>query len=208
MTTITTNGAATASLQIYSTPPLNIAAGCKILSWSRRSTDKNPVPVAERYRGVVINEQEIRIPADACLSKFHMLLQSTIIGAAEAMLTDWLKEDGNIRASEYTGQALTMDNALMYWSEKKQREQIDAKQITDWLKESATFAELDEAKQKIWLAKVPKIAAPTYKGSFTRNEAAAIVARIADADTDHAIAQFVITRCNAIMMAEDQSDLL
>jgi len=207
MTTITANGAAIASTQVYSTPLVNVAEGNTVIAWSRRSTTANPVKQEERYRAVVVSAASLAVPADACSSKFARLLQSTINGLAEGMFQNWAKD--NIQAPQYDGAPITVDNVLMHWADQKQRETIDAAAVLAWLKASATWPTLEtEARQKAWEAKLPKIAAPSYKGTFSAKEAAIMIARIQEADAESPVGLFVVQRLNIILGTADQSDAL
>lgn len=196
-------GALSASKQVYTTAPVAVAEDAMILAWSRRSTSTNPVPAPERYRGMIVTKAALAVPADACNSKFARLLQATVHKLAEDVFVNWCKQDGNLQRAEYDGAAITVDSALAYWAEERAREQITAANIVEWLNQSATFKALpSEQVRKVWLANVPKIAAPSYKQAFDAESAAKIAARIVEADHEHAICAFILQRCANIMSAE------
>lgn len=208
MTTITTNGAAVASSQVFSTPPLNVADGNTVIAWSRRSTTANPVKQEERYRSVIVSTAALAVPADACSSKFARLLQSTVNGLAEGMFQAWAKD--NIQSTAYDGAAITVDNVLMHWAEQKQRETIDGAAVLTWLKASKTWADAleTEARRNAWATMLPKIAAPSYRASFSPKEASVMIARIQEEDADTPVGLFVVQRLNTILGTADKSDAL
>lgn len=195
-----------ATVQIVSVPPVKVADDEQVIAWSRRSTDKTPVPAEQRYRGIVIKRAALAVPTDAASSKFHRVLQATINDLAEAMFVAWVKD--NMHTLEYEVSRMTLDNVLTFWAEEKQRTAIDGDKIVEWLKESATLKVMPEAKKKVWLSKIPKIAAPSYKQTFTKEQAAAIVAQIAEADVEHPAAVFVLQRANNILSQETVQEAL
>jgi len=199
----TVNGKNAASAHVFTRPPVALADGCHLVSWSRRSTKANPVAEAERYRGIIIEASAVTVPPDACGSKFLRLVQHTINGLADAMFTAWAKD--NIHATSYDGASITTDSVLTYWAEQRQRETIDAAAITEWLKQSATLASFDNEKQRAaWLAIMPKLAAPGYRGALKPDQASTAILRIKEEDTDHAVCAFIMQRLTNIMTpAED-----
>lgn len=200
----TTEGIKT--LQVVSTPPLKLAEDEHTIEWSRRSTDKNPVATSERYRGVVIKRSALAVPADACSSKFSRLLQQTVNSLADAHFTTWVKD--RMSETQIPAALLTLDSVLAYWAEEKQRTSIDGSAITAFLQQCKTFATLNAEQRKGWLNKLPKIAAPAYKQLFTQEQAATIVSRIVDEDTEHPAAVFIIQRCNNILNATSEEEAL
>lgn len=206
MPATTTNGAATASLQVYSTPPVHLHESCMLVSWSRRSTKQNPVDASERYRGIVIDRSALAIAPDACSSKFQRLLQSTIHNLADSMFQGWATD--NMSTVQYDGAPITVDNVLAFWADKKQREVIDGAAVLAWLEASKTWAALTETQRAAWKMKLPKIAAPSYKGSFSTGEAAKIMARFDEEDADTPTGLFICQRLNNILGEQSQEDAL
>ena len=204
-TATTINGQIAPSAQIHTRPPVAITEGATIVAWARRSTEKNKISEAERYRGIVVQAASITPPADACASKFQRLLSATVAKLAEDQFTAWCKQDGNMMKAAYDGPAITVDSALMHWAEQKQRESIDGAAITAWLKQSATFAAFENDKQRAaWLTIMPKLAAPSYRQALKPDQAQTAILRIADADAEHAVCQFLMQRLSNIMTpAED-----
>ena len=196
MSTIT-NAATTASKQVFSTPPLSIAETCRLVSWSRRSTTQNPVDAANRYRGIVVESAALAIAPDACTSKFQRLLQSTIHNLADAMFQAWATD--NLPALEYDGAAITTDSVLMFWADKKSKETIDGAAILAWLEASETWKILNDKQRAAWKTLLPKIAAPSYRASFTVSEATKLAARIVESDGEHATGLFILQRLANIM---------
>lgn len=201
MTTATENSTTTsealATLAVVTVAPAKLADNEHLISWTGRSTEKNPLDATNRFRGIVVHSATLAIPDGATTSKFSKLLQETIHKLADAKFSADIKDQ--MTASTVQAAAYSLDAVLAYWAEEKQRQVIDGAKIIDWLKQSATYQALDAAKQKVWLSIVPKMAAPSYSNIFTTAQAAAIVAKIADADTDHPIALFIATRCNNII---------
>lgn len=194
----------TPMLAVTTVAPAKVADNEQVIAWSRRSTAANPVANENRYRGVTIHRSTLAIPDGCTTSKFSKLLQDTIDGLATARFTDYIKD--RMQDKEIPAAILSLDNVLAYWAEEKQRSVINGEAVLNWLKSSATLAAMDANKQKTWTTKVPKIAAPSYINIFSKGEAAAIIAKIAEADADHAIAQFIATRCNAIINNESIED--
>lgn len=203
---VTTNGAAVASKQVYSTPPVHLSDACMLVSWSRRSTKQNPIEASERYRGIVVDKAALAVAPDACSSKFQRLLQSTLHTLADGAFQAWATD--NMAAVEYDGAAITVDSVLSFWADKKAKETIDAAAVLAWLESSETYKNLNDAQRAVWKVKVPKIAAPSYKGSFTTGEAAKIVARITEADAETATGLFIVQRLNNILGEQSQEDAL
>lgn len=193
---------APAMLQIVSVPPVQVKDTERVIAWSRRSTEKTPVPATERYRGTVVPTKMLKLPEAACSSKFQRLLQSTIYDLADAKFTEYVKE--RMHEIEMPASLLSLDNVLAFWAEEKQRNLIDADKIVAWLKDSKTLAALPAAKRGIWLSKVPKIAAPGYKMQWTKPDAASLIAKLQDDELEHPVAVFIATRCNNILAAESQ----
>jgi hypothetical protein len=201
-----TDATTEATVQIVSTPPLKVADAEIVVCWSRRSTEKNPVEVTQRYRGVVIPRAMLEVPADSVSSKFQKLLQFTIYDLADKKLTEYVKD----RMHEITMPLalLSLDSILAFWAEEKQRQSIDAEKITEWLKQSKTLAALPAATQKVWLVKLPKIAAPSYKLQWKQGEAAAVISKLHAEELEHPVAVFIATRCNNVLTEESEEAAL
>lgn len=197
----TTAGQIAPSLHVFTRPPVAVREDARIVAWSRRSTEKNPVPEAERYRGIVVAASALKVPDDACASKFQRLLAATVHKLADEMFTAWCKQDGNLMKAEYDGASLDTDSVLNYWAEERQRETIDGAAITAWLKQSATLAAMEagSAQHKAWLAIMPKLAAPGYKGALKPEQASAAILRIKDEDAEHAVCAFIMQRLTNII---------
>lgn len=204
--TIASVQSATATIQIVSTPPMKLPDNTILISWSRRSTEANPVAASERYRAVCMPAHMLSLPDGCTTSKFQALLQATIVDLATTKFTAWVRD--NMLATEMPAALLSLDAVLLYWSEERVRQQVTGQQIIDWLRTSATLRALAPATAAVWLTKVPKIAAPSYKMAFTKGQAAAIVSKLAESDLDSAVAQFIASRCNSILTAEEISDEL
>jgi hypothetical protein len=195
-----------AKAQIVSVPPVAVKADERIISWSRRSTKQNPVEQCDRYRGIVVKADSLLVPADACNSKFYNLLQTTIHALADACFTDWVRD--NMHTLTVETSRFCLDRVLAFWADERQRLTVDAEKIIAFLKDSATMAKFDEAKRKAWLHRVPKIAAPGYAGLVSKEQAAAIIAQVADSDLENPVCIFIITRCNTILNAESATEAL
>jgi hypothetical protein len=195
-------GAATEmrQLQVVSTPPLKLADTDHLVFWSRRETDKTPVPETERYRGVIVPKESLLVPHVACSSPFYALLQSTIHELAKACFTAWVRD--NMLAIHVDAARLSLDRVLAFWAEEKQRTTVDAEKIIDFLKQSKTLASFTANKQKTWLHRIPKIAAPAYRGSIDQEDAAAIIAQIHDDDLADPVAIYIVQRCNNILLGD------
>ena len=195
-----------ATVQIVSVPPVKVADTDRVVSWSRRSTEKTPVVAEMRYRAVIVPAASLKVPDDACRSKFASLLQSTIHDLADARFQAHIKDQ--MHATEMPAALLSLDNVLAFWAEEKQRATVDAAKIIEWLKASATFKTLSLAQQAGWLNRLPKIAAPSYKGLINKEQAAAIISKISEDDTEHAVCVFCMTRLNNILGEESTTDVL
>lgn len=192
------------TLQVFTTPQ-EVKAPMLAIEWRRRSTKQNPIAEANRYRAILVNEAAVTIAPSDCASKFAKLLQSTIHDLASKMLADELGETDKreVQAARYT-----INGIMAHWAEEKKRQTIDAAAITEWLKQSKTFASLNANQQTAWLTAMPKMAAPAYRnclGSGDRGKAAAAVAlsRLHADDTDNAVCQFLAERLGNIMSAEE-----
>lgn len=193
-------------VKVHTVQPTKIDDGKQLISWSRRSTDKNPVKAEERYRGVMIPETNLQLPDGACQSKFQVLLQSTIDTLAAGLFQEWASE--NMLASEYDADRLTVSTVLTHWAAQRDAAKIDAAKITAFLNASPTFAKLPEATRKAWLIKVPKIASPAYANLFTQEQAAVIISRLSVDDCETPEGAFIVARCNAIMSRETVEEAL
>lgn len=175
-----------------------------LVAMDRRSTDANPCAAHERHRSILVARSALQVPPDRAHSQFYALLQSTILKLAEGMFAAWAKV--NLAATEYPSAKMTLDSVLAYWAEEKQRESIDGAKILAWLAASATLAALAPAKQAVWKSKIPKIAAPSYRQNFSKDQALAILAQLADSDAAHACAIFIAQRCQNIIDAPDSQE--
>ena len=188
------------TLTIVSTPALKVGDDEKVISWARRSTEKTPVAVDQRYRGVTLKASALKVPNEACNSKFHMLLQNTVYDLANARFIDWVKD--NMMQHEMDEELLTLDSVLMFWAEERQRQVIDGDSIKAWLLKSYTYTQnLGEKQQLAWARTVPKIAAPGYRGLIAKDIANAILAKIAEEDHEHPACVFIMQRLNNITEA-------
>ena len=201
--TDTTTDTKPATVQIVSVPPTKIADTEHVVSWERRSTEKNPVAQDQRYRGVVIPAAALKVPDDACKSKFAMLLQSTIHRLADASFTAWVKD--KMQETQMPAALLTVDAVLAYWAEEKQRQSVDGDKILAWLPTSELWKVLNEKQQITWKTLLPKVAAPSYKQIIKQDEAAVIITRIPEADHQHPVAVFILQRCNNVLSDERTS---
>ena len=193
-------------VQVVSTPPAKVAEFEHVISWSRRSTDKTPVKESERYRGIVVPKSQLKVPDDAAVSKFHRLIQATIDDLADTMFRVWVAE--HMASTECDSSRFTVDNVLAFWAEERQRQLVDGAQIVEFLTKSATFKKFDAAKKQVWLSKLPKIAAPSYKNTFTKEQAASVLAQFADDDLQHTVCAFIAQRCNNILTTESVQEVL
>ncbi len=204
MTTTTENTAVLA--QVLSIAPAKIEDNQHVISWSRRSTVQNPVKTEERYRGIVVHSAQLQLPDGCTTSKFAVLLQNTINDLADKKFAAWAKDNMMIR--EVDPAMFNLDAVIAFWAEEKQSAQVDATKITAWLTTSKTYLALAPEVQKVWLSKIPKIAAPGYANFFSKAQAATIVSKMHADDIDHTVAQFIATRCNNIITKESQEEAL
>lgn len=186
--------------QVVSVAPAKLEDNTMLVSWSRRSTEKNPVKTEERFRGIVVPTASLALPDGATTSKFSALLQSVIYDLADKKFAKWAID--NMLVSEVDPTQFSLDAVIAYWAEEKKASQMDGAKITDWLKASKTLAALPEAAQKVWLSRLPKIAAPGYVNLFSQKDAASLVSKLHPEDLDHPAAVFVVTRCNTIISRE------
>lgn len=192
--------------QVVSTPPAKLEDNTVAISWSRRSTDKNPVKTEERYRGIVVPAATLALPDGSTTSKFAALLQATIYDLADKKFAKWAAD--NMLVTEVDASLFSLDAVILYWAEEKKAAQMDGAKIADWLKTSKTYKDLPEAVQKTWLSKIPKIAAPGYANFFSKGQAATIVSKLHADDLEAPAAQFIMTRCNNIISRESQEEVL
>jgi hypothetical protein len=122
---------------------------------------------------------------------------------ANACFTDWIRE--RMSETQIAAATLSLDSVLSYWASEAKRQSIDGEQITAFLKASVTLATLPEATRTIWLNKLPKIAAPSYRGLFNQQQAGAIIAKLAEADLEHPVCVFIAIRCNNILQADNSA---
>lgn len=193
-------------LPISTVAPLNIPDTDMIVSWTRRSTTANPVANENRYRGVIVNRSTLALPDGSTTSKFTALLQSTIHALADKKFQALMQEDGGMQLKEIPASSLTLDSVLTYWAAERQNNQIDNAKLTAWLTASKTLEALPEATRKVWLTKLPKIAAPGYQNLFTKEQAATIISRLNAEELEAPEAEFIVTRCNAIIVKPELSE--
>jgi hypothetical protein len=206
MTAANLNTLAEGFVQVVSTPPTQVAEHEMLIEWSRRSTEKNPVKDSERYRAIVIPRSLLKVADDAASSKYIRLLQTTIHDLAQSKFVESIKE--NMLSTSFDSSQLTLDLVLAYWAEERQRQMMDADKITAFLKASKTIAGMSESVAKVWMSKIPKICAPSYKMLFSKGQAATIVSKLHDDDMMHPAAVFIATRCNAILSATEVTEEL
>lgn len=174
--------AATAALVPVYTVPTATPAGMHALEYSRRSTEKNPIPSEHRYRVAFIPEGLRAIDAGAIPSKFATLVQASIDAIAKDRFENQCKE-AEMRLAAIDPRAFSVDALLAYWAEDRERSRITKESMLAWLQSSATFTSLQsDAVRRIWLQRIPGILAPMYKNAFTVGEATQIAAKLADAD--------------------------
>lgn len=202
--TITTNE--TKTVQVVSVAPSTTPDHHMVLRMSRRSTKENPVKTEERYRAIIIHSAQLQLPDGATTSKFAALLQATIHDLAEKKFAAWAVE--NLSATQVDPLMFNLDTVISYWAEEKRASQIDGKKIEEWLKGSKTYEALSEETKKVWLAKIPKIAAPSYGGLFTKQQAATIMSKMHADDLEHTCAAFIASRCNKIITTEAVEEAL
>ena len=187
-----------ASVAVVTVAPTTLADTDLCIDWSRRSTDKTPVIAANRFRGVVIPKSQLLVPHNACSSPFYALLQETILQLARDVFRTWVQD--NMLATTMETARLSLDRVLAFWAEEIERTKMSAESIIDFLKESATLRDFTESKRKTWLHRIPKIAAPAYRGSIDQEDAAAIIAQLHDDDLQHPAAIYIVQRCNNILI--------
>jgi len=186
--------------------PAKLEDNTMMLAWSRRSTEANPVKTQDRYRGINVPVASLTLPDGATTSKFSALLQTTIFDLADKCFTAWVKD--NMLVTEVDATRFNLDAVIRFWAEEKRSAQIDAAKVAEWLKTSKTYEALTEEVKKVWLVKIPKIAAPSYTTIFTKAQAATIVSKIHPDDIDHPVANFIATRCNTVITKESQEEAL
>lgn len=194
------SASATADAAI-STVPVATPAGSLLLEMRRRSTKETPVARENAYRCALIGEAITAIDAGSVPSRFSVLLQSTINDLAQARFAEFCK--ANPTALTVDQRLFRVDALLAYWAEEKQSQRITGASITEWLAQSATLRSVPAAAATVWTRELPKLAAPSYAGVFTKKQAASIVARLHDDDLEHPVCVFVATRCNIILNKED-----
>ena len=192
---------------VLSTPALEEVANTYTLVRTRRETDpKKPIPATERYRAINVPAENLAVPSDQCSSKFHQLLQNTILGFAKKKFEVYITD--NMGAKEVALNLFTMDAVLAYASERAEASKIDAEKITAWLVSSATFKTLNEKQQVGWKELLPKIAAPGYGNSLLPTPAATIIAKLHADDLEHPVAQFIMQRCNSVILKNEAESAL
>lgn len=206
MTNATINQTEVTTTQVVTVPPVKLDDNQHVISWSRRSTDKTPVKAEERYRAIVVPSASIRLPDGATTSKFSELLQSTIHELANNKFAAWAKD--NLMVTQVDASLFSLDAVILYWAEEKKAAQVDASKITDFLKASKTYEALSDEAKKVWLSKIPKIAAPGYANFFSKAQAATIVSKFHADDLESPVAAFILNRCNNIITRETQEEAL
>jgi hypothetical protein len=202
MTTATTLAPVAAVYAVLSTPPTTEAADMRYIVSTRRSTKQNPVPEGERYRAIVQHATILAVPSAECATRFYGILQAAIDEMAVSKLAALVKETPALK--EVNADQFTMAAILAHASEKAASLAIDAVKVSDWFKLSHTYKALLATSEQLaasWLAKLPKIAAPNYRSAkdFNPSACASIVSKLHDEDLDSPIAQFIMSRCNAII---------
>lgn len=186
-----------------STVPVETPAGRVLLEMRRRSTKENPVTRENAYRCTLVSDGLFAIDAGAVPSKFAAVLQATLTDLANERFADAMRDAPS--ALTFDSRLVRTDALLAYWAERKQSQRIDGAAISGWLAQSATLQTLPAAAATVWQQQLPKLAAPSYTMAFTKKQAAAIVARLADADLEHPVAIFVANRCNIILSRDESS---
>lgn len=172
-----------------------------LLESRRRSTTANPVPADQQYRAALLPESILQLPEGATSSKFAVLLQSELHRLAADKFAAVTKAQPMLREIEHA--SYSIDNVLAYWAEERQRQQITPENVETWLKQSATLAALPEQKRAAWLKLLPKIANKNAAAVITKDMAAVIVTKIADADQEHPTAVYIMRRCDKIMSSDE-----
>lgn len=186
-------------------PGLN--PGQELICVTKRETKQSgSIPEDQRFRGIVIPSDWITLPSDACRSAFTAILQRAIFDVAADRLSAYLSEDWNRKT--VPAASFTIPNLLTYWAEEKQRSSIDGKQISEWIKAQAWIpADVLSG----WQAKVPTIAAPSYRNLFKKTQAASISSRILQSGIkleNDPIAAYIVQRCSNILATEEQEQAL
>lgn len=194
----------TKTVQVTSVAPATIPDNHTLIVMSRRSTKENPVATADRYRAIMVHSAQLALPDGATVSKFAALLQATIADLADKKFSAWAKE--NLLVTQVDPAMFNLDAVITYWAEEKRAAQIDGAKLAAWLVTSETYKALAESTQKIWLKEIPKMAAPSYGNIFSKSAAATIVSKINEADHEHACAQFIMARCNKIIVADSVAE--
>jgi hypothetical protein len=205
MTSTISELSAVETTQVVSVEPTSVPEGMQLISWARRSTEKTPVKDTERFRGILVPVTNLRVPQDACISKFYKLLQQTVYELADAKFKAWVSDD-RMHETQCPAALFNLDSVLAYWAEERQRQSIDGEKISLWLKESATFAALSAQAREVWKRQLPKMAAPAYRNIFNKGQCASIISKIADADLEHKVVAFIVTRCNAIISTPSEAE--
>jgi len=190
-------------LPVSTVEPAEVPAGFILIAARQRSSKERTVEASQRFRGILVPEAAILPPMEACHSKFRSILVHQIQKLAEKKLAAAWK-DGDPKAVQAA--AYTLDSVLAYFAEQKQRASVDGAAITAWLNAGTTLATLNEAQRKTWLAKLPKMASPGYKGILTAEQAATVAQRITDEDAAHPVGTFLMQRLAAIMEATSTAD--
>lgn len=197
--------ASAVTVRVHTVPQSVPAAHFQLVA-KRNSTTANPVPECNRLRVVNVPEQFLLLPADSTRSKFHTLLQSTLLDLAADVFKAWTAD--NMTASEFDPRRVTVDAVLKFWATEKESQRISAETITEWLKTCDTLTGFSAAKRDAWTRRLPKFASTQYRGNFSRSDAESIAAQITDADASHPVAVFILNRCGIIINAEETSEAL
>lgn len=195
---------APAMLSISTVAPDSVSSPFLLIRKDQRDSKLHKVAECDRHRSILVHESALLVPASSTSSKFLSLLQATILDLAKARFEAFLKDQP--LAKEVPAALFTIDSVLAFWAEEKASQRIDGASISSWLLASATFASLTPKSQEVWKKELPKFAAPGYKMAFSKANAAAIIARIADADIEqsNAVCEFIMQRANNIISAADE----
>lgn len=192
--------ASTTTVQVSSVPTACTPKHYQLVM-QRKSTAANPVAETERYRVCNVPEGLLMLPQDSTRSKFHALLQQTILDLAREVFSDWAKQ--NLSAVQFDAQLVHIDAVLQYWATVQESQRISGERISEWLETCETLKGFADAKAKAWKLKLPKMAAPSYQGVFSKADCTAIAAQIVDADAAHPVAVYILNRCGVILNKPD-----
>ena len=190
-------------LQVFTTEQ-EPKPGYVAISTTQRNSERKAVTADQRCRCVLVPEASIQPDAGTMPSKFLHLVSSMLCDIAADRLKQQWQENGDPR--EVSASLFTVDSLLVFAAERKQREAMTGEKVAAWLKESATLRTLNDAARATWLARLPKIAAPGFRGSFTAEQAATIAGKISEEDHASPVCSFVLGRLASIMEAASTVD--